>query len=739
MAKRPPNGLEFPVDATGRRSTTAINQEAFARSIEPISKEAAEAVRKQRGWRFGYAKHLVKNVELCAADPANPLVVAQAGLDYLHDSFEFIRDGKTTSLNDAMKTFTEGTYKTGVIKGSAPRTTTEYEVPYKTGVLKGDGLRSQIEQWVRAGVIELSCGQALLRVADSPTWLDLSDQYFVLLGASSAMGPLPMLLALGANVIAIDLDRSQIWEKVVNMARNSPGTLIFPLSKDQNDCKDDADLFASAGSNLLSATPEIRNWLMKVVPGKPLVVGAYAYLDGPLFVRVSMAMDAIIKDLTKHRKDTAVAYLCTPTDAHLSTPGAVQAARSNLRRAPFWQKLLGLCLGCTKMRMAPNARRPVQCSDGSSQHVVDAIVPQQGPNYILAKRLQHWRAMLARAGGCIVSTNIAPSTATASVVSNFSFKLAYGGMGYFKPLEVFQEETSNAVMGGLLLHDISNPESASHPDRALRNPLNLFTETSFHGGAWRCGYKFGCIGTGSVVGYLIVHYLVTAYLVAYNLLQSLGWGVALLKAVELLSSPAGVVSPGLWAVAGQGDYGIHALTMFTMLEVVHSALGMVRAPVATTALQVASRVLLVRVVEFVPACHDLNPWLYCMVFAWSLTEVVRYMFYALNLVGVNLYPLKWLRYTMFLVLYPLGVSGEVGCMHAALLAGVLGPAAAATASTPWLLANFAQPVFRALPFWPTMALAWGGGLALLYTMMLGQRARALGSKTKKLSGNKKKQ
>ena len=41
--------------------------------------------------------------------------------------------------------------------------------------------------------------------------LDLSQRFFVLLGAGSAMGPLQVLLALGANVIAVDLDRKGIW------------------------------------------------------------------------------------------------------------------------------------------------------------------------------------------------------------------------------------------------------------------------------------------------------------------------------------------------------------------------------------------------------------------------------------------------------------------------------------------------------------------------------------------------
>ena len=50
---------------------------------------------------------------------------------------------------------------------------------------------------------------------------------------------------------------------------------------------------------------------------------------------------------------------------------------------------------------------------------------RQGPNYALAKRLQSWRAMVARADGQPVSINVAPATATASVVSNPQFAAAY--------------------------------------------------------------------------------------------------------------------------------------------------------------------------------------------------------------------------------------------------------------------------------------------------------------------------
>ena len=55
-----------------------------------------------------------------------------------------------------------------------------------------------------------------------------------------------------------------------------------------------------------------------------------------------------------------------------------------------------------------------------------------------------------------------------------------------------------------------------------------------------------------------------------------------------------------------------------------------------------------------------------MVFAWSLTEVIRYSFYAFNLVGKNPYVLLYLRYTTFYILYPLGASSEAFLIYATL-------------------------------------------------------------------------
>lgn len=133
--------------------------------------------------------------------------------------------------------------------------------------------------------------------------------------------------------------------------------------------------------------------------------------------------------------------------------------------------------------------------------MVNGISVAQGPNYALAKRMQHWRAIIAHSKGCIVSSNIAPSTSTVSVVSNRTFGWAYEGMPYFEPYEIFAPETSNAVMSAILLYDLSDSNSVANPKNKLVNPQQLFSYNSFHGGLWRAAYEVDSIGETSVLIY----------------------------------------------------------------------------------------------------------------------------------------------------------------------------------------------------------------------------------------------
>ena len=621
----------------------------------------------------------------------------------------YIREegGDEISLSSAMDKYTSPLFKTATLKGTG--TPAKYSVPYHGKDLKGNELRQKIEDWVRSGVIEASCGSSLQKVLDNPDWVDLTGQHFVLFGAASAMGPFPLLMALGATVVALDLDRKPIWDMLIKKARASPGTLVFPV-KESPAGKSDDELAAIAGCNLLTNTPEIRTWLLEIAPKERLVLGAYAYLDGPLFVKVSVAMDAIIKELVKKRQQKpAIAYLCTPTDCHVVPNTAMEHSRQNFNRQPMWQSLAATLLSVTGKRMTRNFSRPVE---GTEISVCDAIVPDQGPNYILAKRLQHWRAILARRDGCIVSTNIAPSTATKSVVSNRAFALAYKGMHHFKPVEVFQQETSTAVMTGLMITDLNDVTSAASPTRKLDNPMCLFAENSFHGGAWRCGYKFGNIGIPAALAYCFLTAVVFPYMMGYNFTQVFGWGKALLGLVNHEIEGTGV---GLWDKIGG------TVTFFqylAALEIVHAIIGFVRTGVATTALQLFSRVALVAVVNDSKAqfASD-NVWIRMMLFAWSLTEVIRYSYYGLP---TNNKVLTWLRYTLFIVLYPMGVIGEIGCLNHA--------ATTAPASTSSNSLYYIQAFYKYCGGLPTLITVYLIGLSGLYSHMLAQRSKILGRK-----------
>ncbi|CAM9418525.1 unnamed protein product [Ectocarpus fasciculatus] len=531
-SSRPLDGLVWPLvpnsKKAGDRSTTWANKQALAAAIGAVDPALAQRVLDERNWRQKYTKYVYKHVEACLQSKEAAVASSKAGLEWVHNNFEFVREGKSMKLAAAMSSIT-GSFETAVVKGTKPKPTeTVLQVPYKDEILTGKALEDQVDKWVSYGTIEPSAGAAIKDVSQKGEWRDLSDRYFVLLGAGSAMGPLKLLLELGANIVAIDLDRPAIWQRLLGLAEDSCGTMIFPLKegKPQASLSSREELCAAAGANLLAHTPEILNWLKTVSPEKPLVVGSYAYLDGELHVRLSLAMDAIVKGLTESRRDVMPAYLCTPTDVHVIPSAAHDAAASQARSLGL-VNLLCKITGNLAMTLTSNVKPAVVGADGGSLYLVDGLVNKQGPNYALAKRMQHWRAVVARQEyRCKVSSNIAPSTATASVVSNRLFAMAYGGMHFFQPMEVFQQETSNAVMGALLLRDVADPATPSNPTLPLKNPLQLFSFGSFHGGVWRMAYTIDSIGTASVLAYLLVgllallKYFLLAFVVGFAAMKA---------------------------------------------------------------------------------------------------------------------------------------------------------------------------------------------------------------------------
>jgi len=507
MAKREITGILWPkLNANGKFSTTETAKEIWAKSAAGADdQELSNKILAEKNWRYKYNKYVIDHVSACLQSPEAAYGAAEAGLNAVHEAFNFKRDGNVTGLIEAMDTI-EGTFETGVIEGTKERQK-KLVIPYKNKKLVNPHIEKQVNQWCKYGTIEKCCGTAIKQVSQNAEWVDLSDKYFVLFGASSAMGPFLKLMELGANVIAIDINRKPTWEHLLETAKKSSGKLYFPLSKSQDELSE-AELSSNAGCDLLSQTPEICNWLTELLPDQEITVGCYVYLDSEAHVRLAAACDIITDRLIKNRQAKVnLAYLCTPTDVHVIHEDAYDAALTNYKSMNLHNlAVLPIRTLFGSKYLVKNAVKPVGSKDGKTYHLVDGLVIAQGPNYALAKRMQHWRAILGRREGCIVSSNVAPSTATKSVVHNKQFAWAYDGMPFFKPIEIFEQDTSNAVMCALLINDINNPNSVSNPNNdeiKLSNPFELFKYNAFHGGVSRCAYKIGSIGEVSV----LIHFI----------------------------------------------------------------------------------------------------------------------------------------------------------------------------------------------------------------------------------------
>ncbi|CAD6234102.1 GSCOCG00007554001-RA-CDS [Cotesia congregata] len=153
------------------------------------------------------------------------------------------------------------------------------------------------------------------------------------------------------------------------------------------------------------------------------------------------------------------------------------------------------------------------------------------------------------------------------------------------------------------------------------------------------------------------------YLISYNLFLVIGWSyiLCLLTRYYFTNHYKG---QSLW------DTVFSSLMIYqnaAVFEILHAFTGLVRSNPVITTFQVFSRVMVVVGVLLVtpPTAAAASTGLPIALLAWSVTEIIRYGYYFTNLVGFVPHFLVWLRYTTFIFLYPIGVTGELLCFYSA--------------------------------------------------------------------------
>ncbi len=475
------NGVVFPRASDGRRGTLEIGRAVFADALRVASPTAAAAAEQERDWRHRYIVHARRLTEAALASASVAQDIAVAGLNSARERLRFARDGSETSLDAAMAA-PRAPFTTRSVVGRSTSGPAPLAVPLHGQLLSGDALRRQLDRWLDDGLFEPSFAAAIARVQTHPEWLDLSDQRIALLGAHAEMSPLPWLLQWRATVYAVDLPRQDIWHRLLRLAHDGNGTLRTPFRVDPGPDATADELTRQAGADLIVDTPEIAEWL--AAADGPLTVGAYAYLDSALHVRVSAAMDSIQARLAAQRRDVMLAMLATPTDACAVPAGALRVAHARHAARGVTAKLAGAFTAGRAFARNGEWRASETVNDEALGGIVDALVVQQGPNYLLAKRLQLWRALVARSTGTRVSYRIAPPALTKSVTKNRLIAAVYRSADHFGA-HGFEPATAAALMAALLVHDLRHPSAIVNPDVPLDHPLQLVTHAAFHGGLWR--------------------------------------------------------------------------------------------------------------------------------------------------------------------------------------------------------------------------------------------------------------
>ena len=483
MATDEQRGLVFPADSEGKRSTSGVGRTVAADALRPTDPTGALAAEQATAWRSDYLSHFRRLVEAGLASPEAAYSIAKHGLDSLHEQMRVVGDDGEEQRLEKWPDQGEGIDGVEVVGTGKP--VDELVLPYHGERLRGVGIRRRLEAWATAGIVEPSVAEAVGLVLDNPEWLRLEGHTVAVLGAGAEMGPLPSLMRWGARVAAVDLGRPEIWKRLLPLAKEGAGSMVAPVHRDSEGALDE-----TAGVDLLTEVPAVEQWLLEQ-PGT-LVLGNYVYADGATNTRVSVAVDELTTRLQGSRDDVALAFLATPTDVFAVPAEAVDHSTRAYEGRSGRAKTLGRPLrALSGGRLLRRNYAP-----GSDPGINDSMVPQQGPNYALAKRLQRWRAAVARTDGALVSMNVAPPTRTRSVVKNRALAAAYAGAHRFG-VEVFEPATSNVLMAALLVHDLHTGGGPRHD-----HPWQDEAYAAAHGGLWRAPWApRSALGLAALLGY----------------------------------------------------------------------------------------------------------------------------------------------------------------------------------------------------------------------------------------------
>ncbi|KAM9854985.1 very-long-chain (3R)-3-hydroxyacyl-CoA dehydratase isoform 2-T2 [Aulostomus maculatus] len=149
--------------------------------------------------------------------------------------------------------------------------------------------------------------------------------------------------------------------------------------------------------------------------------------------------------------------------------------------------------------------------------------------------------------------------------------------------------------------------------------------------------------------------LKTGFLFIYNLVQFLGFSwIFVNMTVRLIMFG----QDSLYDTFHTMSEVMFFCQILASVEVLNAAFGVVKAGVVPTLIQVVGRNFILFIIfGSLEEMHN-KPVVFFVFYLWSTIEIFRYPFYMLGCFNTEWKTLTWLRYTVWIPLYPLGVLAE---------------------------------------------------------------------------------
>jgi hypothetical protein len=312
--------------------------------------------------------------------------------------------------------------------------------------------------------------------------LDLRGHRFAVLGAGAELSPAGLWLRAGAEVLWIDLQPPSVR---IGDLHELAGTLV-----------------QSPANDLLKQPRELLAALRRFAEAGPVHLCMLAYAGGASQEwRLGAAMNAIARRLDPRSVQSLSCFVSPTTAAHVY-PEDIEAAKERFAARPGWHSAL-MAIG------ALPTPGHVPAGEGA---VARAIVSIQGLSYQAAQYVSKMTAAETFAvygldlegearRPVTVSANVAGITRTRSL-SHPVFQAAFVGAPSFG-VQIFEPETTRALNGLLILHDVLNPHApgAAGVEALPTQKARALLSQQVHGGIYCLPYALEpAIRAAAVIG-----------------------------------------------------------------------------------------------------------------------------------------------------------------------------------------------------------------------------------------------